>query len=55
MTQEQKTLQSIYFDWVNNFLTVERFAEVYGINTFQASALIKIARTAHLTILEETT
>ena len=55
MAKEQKTLQNIYLDWANNFLTVERFAEVYGINTFQAAALIKIAKTAHLTILEETT
>ena len=32
--------KSMYLDWVNNFLTVKRFAEYYNIETSAANILI---------------
>jgi hypothetical protein len=40
----RKYLEHIYLDWVNNYLTVEGFAEDLGITMKQAVTLIKIAR-----------
>ena len=37
-------LQAIYLDWWNNFLTVERFAEWYGLSVDAASELIEQGR-----------
>lgn len=34
----------LYLDWFNNFLTVGRFAEYYGLNTTQANAVINLGR-----------
>ena len=34
----------LYLDWVNNFITVERFAEYYGMSVKQAEDIIKIGR-----------
>jgi hypothetical protein len=34
------TLEAVYLDWVNNFLSIERFAEHYGITEQQAHLLI---------------
>lgn len=42
MTREQ--LINVYMDWVNNFLTVEFFAEYYGLTDKQAETLINLAR-----------
>lgn len=42
LTIEQRKLESIYLDYVNNFLTVERFAEVYGLSVEDAKALLSI-------------
>lgn len=40
---------AMYLDWVNNFLTVERFAEHYAISEEQANEIIKLGRTiSHL-------
>lgn len=36
--------QRLYLDYVNNFLTVERFAEYYQISEEYASAIIKEGR-----------
>ena len=46
-------LQDMYLDWVNNFLTVERFAEYYRITPPQAIAIIELGRKAHEEILKE--
>ena len=37
----------MYLDWVNNFLTVERFAEHYGLDDDTASAVIDEGRALH--------
>jgi hypothetical protein len=39
--------QQLYLDWVNNFLTVERFAEYYGLDTNEAEKQILIGRKIH--------
>ena len=40
---EQKAVK-MYYDYVNNFLTVSRFAEHYGITETLANILINIGR-----------
>jgi len=43
MTSRQK-IEGLYLDWFNNFLTVDRFAEYYGLNIGQARRVINIGR-----------
>ena len=38
------TDREIYLDWVNNFLTIEKFAEYYGITYLEAVTLINTQR-----------
>ena len=38
------TRQELYLDWVNNFLTVERFAEYYSMTVEAAEELISEQR-----------
>jgi len=45
--QPVEALQAIYLDWFNNFLTVDRFAEHYGMTPDAASELIESGRRAH--------
>ena len=37
-------LRTIYLEWVNDFVTVARFAEYHGITDAQAADLITLAR-----------
>jgi hypothetical protein len=37
-------LHEVYLDWFNNFLTLQVFADYYGISEEFASALIKEAK-----------
>lgn len=37
-------LRAIYLQWVNDFLSVARFAEYHGITDAQAADLITLAR-----------
>ena len=37
--------QEFFLDYINNFLTVERFAEYYGLTIKQANNIIIIGRT----------
>ena len=37
-------LSDIYLSWINDFLSVARFAEYHGITDAQAAALISLAR-----------
>ena len=48
----REQLQAIYLDWWNNFLTVRRFAEYYGINEDDATKLIDVCRNIHNQIAE---
>ena len=40
-------LADLYLDWVNNFLTIEVFAEYYGLDEEDAKALLQIAKKSH--------
>jgi hypothetical protein len=40
-------LADLYLDWVNNFLSIERFAEYYGLDEDDAKALLEIAKKSH--------
>jgi|TARA_Y100000590_G_scaffold84148_1_gene93966 hypothetical protein len=37
-------LEKMYLDYVNNFLTVTRFAEYYGITVKDANEIINLGR-----------
>jgi hypothetical protein len=43
MVQREK-LFSEYLDWVNNYLTIEKFAEHRGLSVIEASLLITLAK-----------
>jgi len=47
MSNTQAFLQSEFLDWVNNYLTVDVFAEHRGISTSEARALIELGRSVH--------
>jgi len=40
-------LADLYLDWINNFLTVEVFAEYYGLDDDDARDLLKLAKKTH--------
>ncbi len=40
----REQLKAIYLQWVNDFLSVARFAEYHGITDAQAADLITLAR-----------
>lgn len=41
---QEKKLEAMYLDWVNNFLTVESFADYYAMDKKSASLLIEALR-----------
>jgi len=43
----RKQLNEMYIDWVNEFLTIERFAEYYGITVKQAYTLLALGLAIH--------
>ena len=40
----REKLSEIYLDWVNNYLTIEKFAEHNGLYPNEAKTLIDLAR-----------
>lgn len=42
-----KTYIELFLDYLNNFLTVERFAEHYGCTISQGNTIINIGRMQH--------
>lgn len=40
----RETLISVYLEYVNDYLTVEKYAEIHGLTNGQASILISLAR-----------
>ena len=42
--ERTESLSEIYLDWVNNYLTIEKFAEHYGLYPKEAEILINLAR-----------
>lgn len=41
------TLADLYLDWVNNFLTIEKFSEYYGLDENDAKDLLKLSKKCH--------
>ena len=41
------TLADLYLDWINNFLTIEKFAEYYGLDENDANDLLKLSKKCH--------
>jgi len=46
-TDSRDYLQALYLDYLNNFISVEGFANVYELNEEQAGILINIGRRIH--------
>lgn len=42
MTKEK--LAAVYLDWVNNYLTIEKFAEHKGLYVDEAKILLSVAK-----------
>jgi len=40
----KKKIQEMYLDWVNNFLSLERFSEYYNIPPQKAEKIINLGR-----------
>lgn len=40
----RKTMHEIYLSWINDFLTIERFAEHHGLYVDEAQALVDLAQ-----------
>lgn len=51
LTDKQK--QELYLDFFNNFLTIEKFAEYYGLNWFCALDIIESGKDAHEKLVQE--
>ena len=47
------TLQEIYLDWRNNYLTVEKFAEHKGLTVDEAHSLIQLCDRVHHRIVSQ--
>ena len=43
----KKQLQEFYLDWVNNYLTIEKMAEHYGLTADATQVLIDLGRLYH--------
>jgi hypothetical protein len=44
VTLTRKSLLEMYFDYVNNYLTIEKFAEHRGLYVYEAAVLIDLAK-----------
>lgn len=42
--QSNEEIIAIYLDWVNNFLSLDKFAEHYGIDEIDAHEIIELGR-----------
>jgi len=49
----RKALQEAYLDWVNNYLTVEKYAEHNLLTVDNALKVIEAGREAHEAIVEQ--
>ena len=49
-----KEMQSIFLDWINNYLTYEKFSSDYGISIAEAEKLIKEAKSIHEKLVKDT-
>lgn len=44
---DNSILIQIYLDWVNNYITIERFAEIHNITVGECEELLRICKLAH--------
>lgn len=49
----KESLQSAYLDWVNNYLSIEKYAEHNRVTTDCALKIIEAGRHAHESIVNE--
>lgn len=49
----KKQLQAAYLDWVNHYLSIDRYAEAYGLTRNQARDLIDLGRSVHESIVTD--
>lgn len=42
-----KKLQNLYLSWVNEFISLERFAEYYGMTEERANRVVNVGRDVH--------
>jgi uncharacterized protein YpbB len=47
MKQIKDKIHAMYLDWVNNFITIARFAECYSLSEKDAERVINIGRVIH--------
>lgn len=40
----RESLSALYVEWVNDYLTIEKFAEHHGLTVTEAEALIEVAK-----------
>ena len=52
---EDEKLAALYLDWVNNFLTLEKFASHYGLSVEDAGLVIHRGRISHQRNIAEKT
>jgi hypothetical protein len=43
----RETLAAFYLDWVNNYLTLDTFAEAYGLTASEAAFVLHAAQSCH--------
>ena len=44
---DRESLSKLYLSWVNDYLTIEKFAEHHGITPSEAALLISVAKSCH--------
>jgi hypothetical protein len=49
----RQVLQDTFLDYINNYLTVDKFAEHYGISSHDATMLIMVCGSVHEAIVAE--
>jgi hypothetical protein len=50
---KSKQLQNMFLEYINNFLTVARFAEYYGFTESEAKQLIDLGHEVHERLVAE--
>ena len=41
---DRQSLRALYLEWVNDYLTIEKFAEDHGLYESEADALLAVAK-----------
>ena len=46
-TNSRDYLQALYLDYLNNFISIQTFANVYGLSESQAETIVSVGRKIH--------